>query len=73
MCAARTAARICSALRSRTAPSSSCWYSWINWCRSRSSSYSPAGANDGVWWLTVTARPRRRAWIASPTLSWMYG
>ena len=33
----------------------------------------PVFGYDGVWWLTVTARRRRRAWIASPTLSWLYG
>ena len=33
----------------------------------------PAGANIGVEWLTIVARPRRLAVVASPRLSMMYG
>ncbi|EWS64058.1 hypothetical protein Y695_02705 [Hydrogenophaga sp. T4] len=60
-------------LLSFTSPLSSDWYSRIRSLIFTKSSDRPAGANAGVWWLTITPRPRRLTWMASAMLSTMYG
>lgn len=56
-----------------TRPWSSDAYSRIRSTMRTNSSDRPAGAKAGVWWLTITPRPRRLTCTASPMLSTMYG